>query len=201
MSDTPVLRALREAPYTAYCMLASILSIACFISLFRSASDSSTRTGPLVVVGDIASHVSGRLDDAFASISDWLQAAGGTVSVIAVVAFIIGLVFFAKERKNNPPFPVWFGASTALIGLAGLWEVHPMWAPHVASGCVVVFIVITMVDQLTQPICTMGGEPVTFTGHLIMNWLLVVAFIVLWPLSVVADNWPSRSTESPQVPG
>lgn len=200
MSAAPANRVLREAPYTAYIMLASVLSIACFISLFRSASDSSTRTGPLIVLGDIASHVSGRPGNTLAPISDWLQAAGGTVSVIAVVAFIIGLVYFAKERKNTPPLPVWFGAPAAFVGLAGLWEVHPRWAVWVGFGCIAVFFIIAAVDQFTQPICTRGGDPVSFSGHVMMNWLLVVAFIVLAPLAVVADNWPRRSTGSPRSP-
>lgn len=69
MSGTAVFKALRAAPYTAYLMVASTLTIACWTAFIHEMFRGKGELRPLTVIGDVLDFVSGRTPSALTSLS------------------------------------------------------------------------------------------------------------------------------------
>lgn len=195
MSGTAVFKVLRAAPYTAYLMVASTLTIACWTAFIHQMFLGKGELRPLTVIGDVLNFVTGRTPSALTSLSDWLRAEAGMTSVIAVGVFVAGIGLFYLSARDERA--VWYGLPTAYIALAGFAEVEPRVALFTGLGAFLLQAFIgglQMAWDARTP--TEGYVPLSGLERLLNQWTVTTAGLICGPLILVDQLKAPRADET-----
>lgn len=195
MSGTAAFKVLRAVLYTVYVMLASALAVACGTAFIHRMVLGKEPLRPLTVIEDVIHFVGGDSVTVLTSLNDRLEAESILVSLIAGIAFVAGLAFFGRDSLTSRP--VWFGAPTAFIATAVLWEVMPRLGPWIALGAlVIVFLIAGFVEAFEGP-CYQGE---TYMGRTAFNWFFNIAGLVMAPINLVHELKERRAPEARAAP-
>jgi hypothetical protein len=183
-------RVLRHTPYFLYVTLASVVSIACIVAFFQYLLESTDQASALSVLGGMLSPISEASAHGVAQLNTWLNVHESVITLGGIIFGVIGFALFTKTHTMSGN-PAWFGAPTGLFSLALLWEVHPAVMPLVAQGIFVLVALIGGIEsfRLSRYRCPGAHSAPTYFGEFVPNWMMVVGFVLLIPLTPIFGRW------------
>lgn len=196
MLNSITFKVIKSASNTVYIMLASALAIASWTAFIHRGLRQAGDLRPLTVIGDAINFLTGQAPTSLTSLSIWLRTEAGMVGIIALGAFVVGIIFFGRPNNEDTLIPAWFGAPTALIALAVFWEIQPRAGALMSYFALGVLTLVAVGIELWHARYVCGPERVAYLGYLLMNWIFTTAGLVIAPINLVYELKERRDIEA-----